>query len=226
MRRGRGAHYAAPIDNKVLSECERLRVDIKALEREKVAVASERDALLLKMGMPSASSFLSSLTRRTQAWAARSRRQKWILEYDLSKLLFSHGSVCSALLLRTQLGGATTAHLQVRELEDEMHKLQGQLAEAYKKNSDNAEKMLAALSGQRDAETKVSICVVVLLSCHVVCWLRAVRCRTGRAKGAGSALLAGAVEREQRTRGTPTARSGLVFVFCVSHIFIVVSGVG
>jgi septal ring factor EnvC (AmiA/AmiB activator) len=43
-----------------------------------------------------------------------------------------------------------------KENEDKLHQLQTQLAEAYKKNSDNVEKMLAALSGQRDAETKAT----------------------------------------------------------------------
>jgi autophagy-related protein 16 len=45
---------------------------------------------------------------------------------------------------------------RVKEVEDRCHALQTQLTEAYKKNSDNVEKMLAAVSGQREAETRAT----------------------------------------------------------------------
>ncbi len=45
---------------------------------------------------------------------------------------------------------------RAKEIEDRCHALQSQLTEAYKKNGDNVEKMLAALSGQREAEAKAA----------------------------------------------------------------------
>lgn len=84
---------------------------------------------------------------------AQVEREKSLLLQERDSLQKKMGSQSSEMVDHARF---KEADARFKEAEDKLHQLQTQLAEAYKKNSDNVEKMLAALSGQREAEARAT----------------------------------------------------------------------